>query len=53
MLTKYMNKMSEYLLNCNDIIIDDTDIINDNNEKYIPKLFKFQNTQKNKTPKWG
>ncbi len=32
--------MSEYLLNCNDIIIDDTDIINDNNEKYIPKLFK-------------
>jgi hypothetical protein len=35
-----MNKMSEYLLNCNDIIIDDTDIINDNSETYIPTLFK-------------
>ena len=32
--------MSEYLLNCNDIIIDDTDIINDNSETYIPTLFK-------------
>jgi hypothetical protein len=32
--------MTECLLSYNDIIIDDTDIINDNNEKYIPKLFK-------------
>jgi hypothetical protein len=35
-----MNKMTECLLNYNDIILDDIDIINDNNEKYIPKLFK-------------
>jgi hypothetical protein len=32
--------MTEYLLDYNDIYTDDIEIIIDNNEKYIPKLFK-------------
>jgi len=32
--------MTELLLNFNDIIIDDTETINDNNEEYIPRFFK-------------
>jgi hypothetical protein len=32
--------MTELLLDFNDIIIDDTETINDNKEEYIPKLFK-------------